>query len=70
MAILYSREADIKPTLVLRDAASTYITTYSLVISTEEGVGKNHSNYLISLKRFGISKLTMIIMMEKSKSTR
>ena len=27
MAILYSREADIKSTLVLRDAASTYITT-------------------------------------------
>lgn len=38
MAILYSREADKKSTLVLRDAASTYITTYSQVISTEEGV--------------------------------
>lgn len=44
MAILNSWEADIKSTLVLRDAASTYITTYSLVISTEEGIGKNHSN--------------------------
>lgn len=44
MAIPNSWEADIKSTLVLRDAASTYITTYSQVISTEEGIGKNHSN--------------------------
>lgn len=44
MAIPNSWEADIKSTLVLRDAASTYITTYSQVISTEEGKGKNHSN--------------------------
>lgn len=32
MAILNSREADKRSTLVLRDAASTYITTYSQVI--------------------------------------
>jgi hypothetical protein len=44
MAIPNSWEADLKSTLVLRDAASTYITTYSQVISTEEGNGKNHSN--------------------------
>jgi hypothetical protein len=44
ISILNSREADIRSTLVLRDAASTYITTYSQVISTEEGKGKNHSN--------------------------
>jgi hypothetical protein len=44
MAILYSREADKRSTLVLRDAASTYITTNSQVIFTEEGIGKNHSN--------------------------
>ncbi len=46
-----------KTHLVLRDAASTYITAYNQVISTKKVMAKITPIKFIWLKRFGISKL-------------